>query len=386
MRTAWPIVLSIGGTLPVLAARAAAEAGRDPTGGAASAGRSPSAVAFVVVALWVRKRDDLRSGLGRGHRPCRPAAPPRDLPPTRRPCPMPAKSKRKAKPVDPVLEARAPPSPTPTSSPSPRSTWWSRTASRSRSSATTGRASRRSCSSPPACSSCPTARSRWSGVPAGASDARGAVSYLPDAPVLYDDLERARAPGVRGRAARGRRRRRRDRRDDRAGRAGRPGRRPAGPVQPRPAPEGLDRRGADPPVPAAAGRRAVRGPRRLRQGGAARRCSTRPTRAGRRASSPPTTRRSSSGSTAAWPCATARSSTTGRPRPPRSSAWSTTAERAEDPARSQRTAARRNTRNDRAVMTRANAATTARLSQAIAVVSDMPQMSCRPRPEGSTRP
>ena len=60
MRTAWPIVLSIGGTLPVLAARSAAEAGRDPTGGAVSAALAV-AVAFVVVALWVRKRDDLRT-------------------------------------------------------------------------------------------------------------------------------------------------------------------------------------------------------------------------------------------------------------------------------------------------------------------------------------
>ena len=59
-RTAWPIVLSIGGTLPVLAARSAAEAGGDPVGGAASAALAVG-VAFVVVALWVRKRDDLRT-------------------------------------------------------------------------------------------------------------------------------------------------------------------------------------------------------------------------------------------------------------------------------------------------------------------------------------
>jgi hypothetical protein len=60
VRTAWPLVLSIGGTLPVLAARSAAEAGRDPTGAAATAGVAV-AVAFAVIAGWVRQRDALRA-------------------------------------------------------------------------------------------------------------------------------------------------------------------------------------------------------------------------------------------------------------------------------------------------------------------------------------
>lgn len=51
-----------------------------------------------------------------------------------------------------------------------------------------------------------------------------------------------------------------------------------------------------------------------------------------------------------------------------------------------RTADRRNTRTDRAVMATANATTTARLSAAIAVGSLMPQMSWRPCPDRSTMP
>jgi hypothetical protein len=60
VRTAWPIVLSIGGTLPILAARAASDAGSDPVAGAAAAGLAV-AVAFSAVAAWVRKRDALQA-------------------------------------------------------------------------------------------------------------------------------------------------------------------------------------------------------------------------------------------------------------------------------------------------------------------------------------
>lgn len=60
VRTAWPVVLSIGGTLPILAARAASEAGGDPAGGAAS-GALAVAVGFVAVTAWARKRDALRA-------------------------------------------------------------------------------------------------------------------------------------------------------------------------------------------------------------------------------------------------------------------------------------------------------------------------------------
>ena len=57
-RTAWPIVLAAGGTLPVLAARAAADAGRSPELAAGQAGVLV-AVGFVAVAAWVVKRDAL---------------------------------------------------------------------------------------------------------------------------------------------------------------------------------------------------------------------------------------------------------------------------------------------------------------------------------------
>ena len=65
-------------------------------------------------------------------------------------------------------------------------------------------------------------------------------------------------------------------------RARRPGRRPAGPVQPRPAPEDLDRARPGPAVLAAARRRAVRRPRRPRQGGPARAARRAPRRRRRR--------------------------------------------------------------------------------------------------------
>lgn len=59
-RTAWPVVLSVGGTLPVLAARSAFDAGRAPTDGAGSAALA-IALAFGLVAVWIRKRDDWRA-------------------------------------------------------------------------------------------------------------------------------------------------------------------------------------------------------------------------------------------------------------------------------------------------------------------------------------
>ena len=92
-----------------------------------------------------------------------------------------------------------------------------------------------------------------------------------------------------------------------------PRRRPARPLQPRPAPEDLDRARPRATVRAAAGRRAVRRPRRDRQAGAARAARRGARRRAPPSSSPPTTRTSSSGSTAASRCATARSSTTARP-------------------------------------------------------------------------
>jgi hypothetical protein len=55
-RTAWPIVLAVGGTLPVLAARAATDAGGSPELAAAQSGMLAVAV-FAVVCGWVLKRD-----------------------------------------------------------------------------------------------------------------------------------------------------------------------------------------------------------------------------------------------------------------------------------------------------------------------------------------
>jgi hypothetical protein len=60
IRSAWPLVVAVGGTLPVLAARAAADAGRSPTGAAAGAGVG-IALAFALIVAWVRQRDDLRA-------------------------------------------------------------------------------------------------------------------------------------------------------------------------------------------------------------------------------------------------------------------------------------------------------------------------------------
>jgi hypothetical protein len=57
-RTAWPPALAVIGTLPVLAARAAAEAG-DPAAPAAMTATLGVAALFVVVCGWVRLRDEV---------------------------------------------------------------------------------------------------------------------------------------------------------------------------------------------------------------------------------------------------------------------------------------------------------------------------------------
>jgi hypothetical protein len=59
-RAVWPLVLAVGGTLPVLAARSAANAGSQPAAAAASAGLAV-VIGFGLVAAWVRKRDDLHA-------------------------------------------------------------------------------------------------------------------------------------------------------------------------------------------------------------------------------------------------------------------------------------------------------------------------------------
>lgn len=60
VRTAWPLVLVAAGTLPVLAARSAADAGDSAAAAAAGAGVGV-AVVFGLVASWIRKRDDLHA-------------------------------------------------------------------------------------------------------------------------------------------------------------------------------------------------------------------------------------------------------------------------------------------------------------------------------------
>ena len=109
------------------------------------------------------------------------------------------------------------------------------------------------------------------GEPAGTSDARAAVSFLPDEPVLYDDLSvrehLAYVAALHGVTVDG------DDLDELLDRVGLapPRRRPAGPVQPRAcARRRRSRSGLVRPVRAAARRRAVRRPRRAGQGGAAR--------------------------------------------------------------------------------------------------------------------
>jgi hypothetical protein len=60
LRAAWPPALAVLGTLPVLAARAAAENGR-PAASAAGAAAVGVAVVFVLVAAWLRMRDRMHA-------------------------------------------------------------------------------------------------------------------------------------------------------------------------------------------------------------------------------------------------------------------------------------------------------------------------------------
>jgi hypothetical protein len=57
-RTAWPPALAVIGTLPVLAARAAHDAG-DPAAPATATAALGVAALFVVVCGWVRLRDEI---------------------------------------------------------------------------------------------------------------------------------------------------------------------------------------------------------------------------------------------------------------------------------------------------------------------------------------
>jgi hypothetical protein len=60
-RSAWPLVLAIAGTLPVLAARAAADGGDGSPYAAAGNAAVAAVVVFGLVAWWVRKRDHLHA-------------------------------------------------------------------------------------------------------------------------------------------------------------------------------------------------------------------------------------------------------------------------------------------------------------------------------------
>ncbi len=60
LRSVLPLALAIGGTLPVLAARSAADHGQQPALAAANVGVAAVA-GFALVAYWVRKRDDLHA-------------------------------------------------------------------------------------------------------------------------------------------------------------------------------------------------------------------------------------------------------------------------------------------------------------------------------------
>lgn len=64
MRTAWPPALAIGGTLPLLAARSAAEHNTSAVGAALTASILVVAV-FALVVGWVRWRDDLHAAIER---------------------------------------------------------------------------------------------------------------------------------------------------------------------------------------------------------------------------------------------------------------------------------------------------------------------------------
>jgi hypothetical protein len=57
-RTAWPPALAVIGTLPVLAARAAVDAGEPPTPAAVTPALAVAAL-FVLVCGWVRLREEI---------------------------------------------------------------------------------------------------------------------------------------------------------------------------------------------------------------------------------------------------------------------------------------------------------------------------------------
>ena len=125
-------------------------------------------------------------------------------------------------------------------------------------------------------------------APAGSLKARAEVSFVPDQPVLYDDLSVnehiefiARLHGELDWPERA------DALLERA-RPRRPGRRPAVAVQPRPAPEDVARARARPAVLDPARRRAVRRPRPAAARPRSPSCWWKPRRPAPRSSSPPT--------------------------------------------------------------------------------------------------
>ena len=188
------------------------------------------------------------------------------------------------------------------------------TASRWRSSATTARARPPSCAWPPACSTPATAACSSTATRPARSPPAPPLAYLVGHPDVLRGPVGLGAPRVRRPPARPRGLGAGRRRPARPPRAVRPGRRPAHQLQPRPAPEGLDRHGLHPPVRRAARRRALRRPRRRRQGGAPR-AARRGAR--RRAHAPgrhPRALVPRDASAAASRSATASWSTTARPR------------------------------------------------------------------------
>ena len=213
MRTAFrvggPPVVAVIGVLPVVMARSAVDNGGDPFASAATA----AVLALIVTGLvagWIHQREQIKAWFRALQDEAGMAAPRADVDPgdrvrldRHRPGPGHPQARPHQGDHDPAEEAMTKKAPKATpllctydltkrygevDALLPARPGGRRRASGSCSWATTARARAPCCAWSPACSTPATARSMIAGDPAGSLEARAVTSFLPDEPVLYDDL------------------------------------------------------------------------------------------------------------------------------------------------------------------------------------------------------